>query len=207
MRWKRYFVQEKARGRALKDAIQEIRLFNARLRLGLGFAFLLLLLLLLRFGWLQWISHDEFTTASTNNRVKVVPVAPNRGLIYDRRGRPIAENLPAYRLELVPEKVEDLEAVFKRLGEVVELPEDALEKFTRDRRRYRVFDAVPIKFNLNEDEVARFAVNRHFFPGVDIVPYLSRYYPYGELLTHVLGYVGRIDENDLQSGVRPIAGE
>jgi len=79
----------------------------------------------------------------------------------------------------------------------VELPEDALEKFTRERRRYRSFDAVPIKFNLSEEEVARFAVDRHFFTGVDIVPYLSRYYPYGELLTHVLGYVGRIDEDDL----------
>lgn len=197
MRVTRYFARERARGRALKDAIRETRLFTTRMRLGLGFAFALIFLLLLRFAWLQWISHDEFTTLSTNNRVKVVPVAPNRGLIYDRRGRPVAENLPAYRLELVPEKVEDLEQVLSRLSELVELPEDVLEKFTRDRRRYRVFDAVPLKFNLSEEEVARFAVNRHFFPGVDIVPYLSRHYPYGELLTHVLGYVGRIDEDDL----------
>jgi penicillin-binding protein 2 len=80
----------------------------------------------------------------------------------------------------------------------VELPEDAREKFARDRQRFREFDAVPLKFNLSEVEVARFALDRHRYPGVEITPYLSRNYPYRELLTHVLGYVGRIDEEDLQ---------
>jgi penicillin-binding protein 2 len=154
-------------------------------------------LLLARYSWLQVVSHDEFTARSTNNSVRVVPVAPNRGLIYDRRGRLLAENLPAYRLEVVPEKVADLKKTLGRLAKIIDLPPDAAEKFAHDRRRYRVFDAVPLKFNLSETEVARFAVDRHFYPGVEIVPYLSRHYPFGELLTHVLGYVGRIDEDDL----------
>lgn len=185
------------RARVLKDPWLETRLFRSRIVTG----FLLLLLviggLVSRYFWLQVIKHEEFTTQSINNQVKLVPVAPNRGLIYDRRGRPVAENLPAYRLEIVPEKVSDIEQTIAALGELVELPEDALEQFNKDRKRYRSFDAVPLKFNLDEEEVARFAVDRHRYPGVDVVPYLSRFYPYRDLLTHVLGYVGRIDENDM----------
>ena len=148
--------------------------------------------------YLQVVSHDEFSTRSTSNRVRVVPVAPNRGLIYDRRGRPIAENLPAYRLEVVPEKVRDLEQTILALGRIIDLPEGVIEKFRKTRSRYREFDSVPLKFNLSEQEVARFAVDRHNFTGVEIVPYLARYYPYGDLLTHVLGYVARLDEEDLR---------
>lgn len=186
-------------GRPLKDLAAESRVFLRRAGIGLGILSLVVVLLLARYTWLQIFSHEAFTTLSTSNRVRVVPVAPNRGLIYDRRGRPVAENRPAYRLEIVPEKVADLQATLASLGLLVELPADALEKFARDRRRYRDFEAVPLKFNLSETEVARCAVDRHLYPGVEIVPYLSRHYPYGELLTHVLGYVGRIDESDLQS--------
>jgi len=184
-------------GQPLKDPYLETRLFRSRIITG----FLLLLLvisgLLSRYFWLQVINHEEFRTQSVNNQVRMVPVAPNRGLIYDRRGRPVAENLPAYRLEIIPEKVADTEEVIRALGAIVELPDDALEQFNKDRIRYRSFEAVPLKFNLSEEEVARFAVDRHLYPGVDVVSYLSRHYPYRDLLTHVLGYVGRIDERDL----------
>ncbi len=183
--------------RALKDTYLETRLFRSRIVTGFLLLLLVIVGLMARYFWLQVIRHEEFSTQSINNQVRLVPVAPNRGLIYDRRGRPIAENLPAYRLEIVPEKVADFEATISALGELVELPEDALERFNKDRKRYRSFEAVPLKFNLSEEEVARFAVDRHRHPGVDVVPYLSRYYPYKDLLTHVLGYVGRIDENDL----------
>jgi len=186
------------RGRPLKDAFLESRLFLRRMTFSMALVMLLASLLLARYTWLQVVSHKEFTARSTNNRMRVVPVAPNRGLIYDRRGRLMAENLPAYRLEVVPEKIADLDKTLSRLAEIIDLPPDAAEKFARDRHRYRVFDAVPLKFNLSETEVARFAVDRHLYPGVEIVPYLSRHYPYGELLTHVLGYVGRIDEDDLE---------
>ena len=182
----------------LKDQVQEGRLFSSRANTTFLLILAAIFLLSLRYMYLQVVSHDEFSTRSTSNRVRIVPVAPNRGLIYDRRGRPIAENLPAYRLELVPEKVADLEQVILSLGEIIELPVDVLERFQKTRNRYRVFDSVPLKFNLTEEEVARFAVDRHNFNGVEIVPYLARHYPYGELLTHVLGYVGRLDENDLR---------
>lgn len=183
--------------RPIKDGVQESRLFMRRATTGFILLLLIVLGLLVRYAWLQVVNVEEFAARSLNNRVRVVPVAPNRGLIYDRRGRPIAENLPAYRLELVPEKVPDLEQTLRRLSDQITLSDDHLDKFERDRKRYRSFDAVPLKFNLSEDEVARFAVNRHLFDGVEIVPYLSRYYPYRELLTHVLGYVGRVDEDDL----------
>ncbi len=178
--------------------MQESLLFGSRATTALLLIVGAILLLSLRYVFLQVFSHDEFTTRSISNRVRIVPVAPNRGLIYDRRGRPVAENLPAYRLELVAEKVEDLEATILALGRIIDLPEDAIEKFQKNRSRHRVFDSVPLKFNLSEAEVARFAVDRHNFAGVEIVPYLARHYPYGELLTHVLGYVGRLDENDLR---------
>jgi penicillin-binding protein 2 len=183
--------------RPLKDPYLEAQLFRSRVVTGFVLMMVVVAGLMARYFWLQVIKHEEFSTQSTDNQVKLVPVAPNRGLIYDRRGRPIAENLPAYRLELVPEKVEDEEETIAALGQMVELPEDVLERFNKDRKRYRSFEAVPLKFNLSEEEVARFAVDRHRYPGVDVVPYLSRYYPYKDLLTHVLGYVGRIDENDL----------
>lgn len=181
----------------LKDQVLEGRLFAGRAMTAFGLVLATIFLLSLRYVYLQVISHDEFSTRSINNRVKVVPVAPNRGLIYDRRGRPIAQNLPAYRLELVPEKVQDLELTILALGEIIEFPEDVLEKFQHDRKQHRVFDGVPLKFSLSAEEVSRFAVDRHRFPGVEVVPYLARHYPYRELLTHILGYVGRPDENDL----------
>ena len=185
-------------GHPLKDHVLEGRSFANRAMTAFGLALAAIFLLSLRYVYLQVISHEEFTTRSINNRVRIVPVAPNRGLIYDRRGRPIAQNLPAYRLELVPEKVHDLEKTILALGKFIEFPEDILEKFQRARKQHRVFDSVPLKFSLDSEEVARFAVDRHRFPGVEVVPYLARYYPYGELLTHVLGYVGRPDENDLR---------
>jgi len=184
-------------GRPLKDQVLEGRQFSARALTAFLIILAAIFLLSLRYIYLQVINYEEFTARSITNQVRIVPVAPNRGLIYDRRGRPIAENRPAYRLELVPEKVVSVEQAIDRLGLIVDLPDDALEKFQESQKRYRNFDSVPLKFNLTEEEVARFAVDRHQFTGVEIVPYLARYYPYGELLTHVLGYVGRLDVDDL----------
>ena len=183
--------------RFIKDQAQEARQFSSRAFTAFIIISAVLALLAARYVWLQIFRYDEFTTRSTHNQVRVVPVAPNRGLIYDRRGRIIAENRPAYRLEIVPEEVGDPEAVIAQLGLIIDLPEDVLQRFERNRERYHVFDSIPLKFNLSEEEVARFAVDRHRFNGVEVTPYLARHYPYGELLTHVLGYVGRLDENDL----------
>lgn len=195
MNFRRYIPR--TAGRPVKDDVQESQLFSNRAATAFLLIVLATLLLCLRYVYLQVVSHDEFSTRSISNRVRIVPVAPNRGLIYDRRGRSVAENLPAYRLELVPEKVQDLEGTILALSRIIDLPVDAVEKFQKNRVRHRVFDSVPLKFNLNEAEVARFAVDRHKFAGVEVVPYLARHYPYGELLTHVLGYVGRLDEEDV----------
>ena len=182
----------------LKDHVLEGRQFNRRALVAFGVLAASVLLLAVRYFYLQVVNFEEFTTRSVNNQMRVVPVPPNRGLIYDRRGRPVAENRPAYRLELVPEKVGDVEETIAALGRIVELPPDVLETFQAERSRYRDFDSVPLKFNLSEADVARFAVDRHRFDGVEVVPYLARHYPHGELLTHVLGYVGRLDADDLQ---------
>jgi penicillin-binding protein 2 len=187
--------------RTIKDERDEQWLFEKRAWLGFAIIVLCILALLGRYVWLQIVAFDQFSTRSENNRVTVRPVVPNRGLIYDRRGRVIAENVPAYRLEIIPEKIsgkeQGLEALLDELSSFIELTEDDRKAFEKSRRNYRVFDSVPLKFNLSEREVARFAVNHHRYEGVEVVPYLSRYYPYGELLTHVLGYTGRLDADDI----------
>jgi len=189
--------------RDIKDEQEEQRLFKRRAWTGFLIICLCMLVLLGRFFCLQIISFDSFSTRSESNRVSVRPVVPNRGMIYDRRGRVIAENLPAYRLEIVPEKVagkqEGLEALLDELSALIDLSEDNRRNFHKSRRHYRMFDSVPVKFNLSEQEVARFVVNRHRFPGADVVPYLSRHYPFSELLTNILGYTGRLDADDIAS--------
>ena len=186
------------RQRPIKDDLREQRQLS--LRAGAGFLIIVLLFLGLgaRYLWLQVMRHDDFATRSEGNRVRVLPVAPNRGLIYDRRGRLLAANEPAYRLEIVPEQVEDLDVTWAALTRIVALSDEDRERFERVRDRYQPFDRVPVGSALSEDEVARFAVDRHRFEGVDVVPYMARAYPYGDLLTHVLGYVGRLDTADLQ---------
>lgn len=189
--------------RAIKDERDERRLFENRAWVGFAIITLFMLALLGRYVWLQIFAFDSFSTRSENNRVAVRPVVPNRGVIYDRRGRVIAENRPAYRLEIIPEKVpgklSGLDALLDELSSLVDLSEDDREAFHKSRNNYRVFDSVPLKFNLSEHEVARLAVNQHRLRGVDVAPYLSRHYPYGELLTHVLGYTGRLDADDISN--------
>lgn len=187
--------------RALKDNPEEQRLFKRRARTAFIVIVFCIAALLGRYFWLQVIAYENFSTRSERNRVSVRPLVPNRGLIYDRRGRVIAENRPAYRLEIVPEKVpgkaRGLNLLLDELSLLIDLSEDDRKSFHKMRNRYRAFDSVPLKFKLSEQEVARFAVNQHRFEGVSVVSYLSRYYPYGAILTHVLGYVGRLDEQDI----------
>jgi penicillin-binding protein 2 len=165
-----------------------------------GFVLILLGLggLIGRYVVLQVSRHAEFATRSTNNRVKPRAIAPARGRIYDRHGVLLADNVPAFRLEVVPEQVKDMPALLARLGKVVPLDRDDIDAFNKQLKQSRRFDSVPLKMHLSEDEIDRFAVNRWRFPNVDVVPYLTRRYPFGELFAHVVGYVGRIDADDLQ---------
>ena len=189
--------------RAIKDQREERQLFIRRAWIGFFIISFFLLALFSRFIWLQILAFDSYSTRSENNRVAVRPVVPNRGMIYDRRGRVIAENRPAYRLEITPEKVAGkragLDALLDELSALIALSDEERASFHKSRRHFRIFDPIPVKLNLSERDVARFAVNRHLFQGADVVPYLSRHYPYGELLTHVLGYVGRLDAADIAS--------
>ncbi|PKM16723.1 MAG: penicillin-binding protein 2 [Gammaproteobacteria bacterium HGW-Gammaproteobacteria-2] len=186
-------------GRTLRDAFAEATIFRSRALL--GFIAVTLATLLLA-GWyfrLQVIHHAVYSTRSEANRIKARPIAPARGLIYDRAGRLLADNVPAYRLELVPELVADIPATLAALSEVITLSNEDRQRFESARQASRRFLPVPLKLRLSEAEVARFAVNRYRFPGVDVTPYLTRRYPYGALFAHVVGYVGRRDAEDLKS--------
>ena len=185
--------------RQIKDHGAEAAQFRARAWLGLLITLLALGVLAARFYFLQVHSHKDFLARSEQNRVKPRPIVPARGLIYDRQGRLLADNVPAYRLEVVPEQVKDIDALLRELSTVLPLSPDELERFRAGYRAKRGFHPVPLKLRLTEAEVARFAVHRHRFPGVDVVPYLNRRYPYGDLFAHVVGYVGRIDTDDLEN--------
>jgi penicillin-binding protein 2 len=182
--------------RSLKDGRGESELFRRRALAG----FLLILLgmgaLVARFVFLQVTHHDEFVTRSDANRIKPRAIPPARGLIYDRNGVLLADNVPAFRLEVMPEKVSDMPALLAQVGNVIPLSGDDLDAFRKLLKQSRDFDSIPLKLHLSEDEIDRFAVNRWRFPGVDVVPYLTRHYPLGERFAHVIGYVSRIDAND-----------
>lgn len=155
-------------------------------------------LLISRVGFLQVADHEHFSTLSENNRIRLMPVAPTRGLIFDRNGEVLAENRPGYQLVITPEEVEDLEGTLERLQGLVEISDTDLERFHRDLRHNKAFDAIPLRLNLSEEEVARFAANRPRFPGVDVVARLVRHYPHEGRAVHAVGYVGRINERELQ---------
>ncbi len=180
----------------LKDHFKETQLFTGRvIAAGIGVT-VLFLVIIARMIYLQVFSHEHFTTLSQNNRVNIVPVVPTRGLIFDRNGNVLAENTPSFSLDLIPEKIKDIDATIESLKEVIELSEDEITRFHETRQRRSAFKTVPLKFRLNEQEVARFSVRQHQFPGVDIHARLMRHYPYGKSAVHALGYVGRISEED-----------
>lgn len=182
--------------RAIKDPRGESALFRRRAFTGFGLILLGLCALVARYAFLQVVHHDEFATRSEANRVKPRALPPARGLIYDRNGVLLADNVPAFRLEVVPEQVPDMKAMLANIGTVVSLSEDDIETFRKQVSQSRRFESIPLKLHLSEDEIDRFAVNRWRFPGVDVVPYLTRRYPFGARFAHVIGYVGRIDADD-----------
>lgn len=187
------------RRQRLKNPHAESALFRFRALTGFGLIVVCLLVLCGRFFWLQILHHDEFATRSRNNRVHVRVLPPPRGLIYDRNGVLLADNVPAFRLDVIPEQVKDMDAMLERLGRVVPLSQGELADFHRHLKQHRVFQKVPLKMQLTEDEIDRFAVNRWRFPGVDVEPYLKRHYPLGAAYAHVLGYVGRINAKEVAS--------
>lgn len=183
---------------AIKDQQHEAQLFQRRALIVFAVILVVIAVLLARFADLMIVHHDEYAARSERNRVKLQPLPPARGLILDRNGVILADNRLAYRLELVPERVRDLDSTLNELSQVIAFDADERERFLDLVRARRRFQSLPLKLRLSEDEVARFALERYRFPGVDVVPYLTRYYPMGELFAHVVGYVGRIDASDLE---------
>jgi len=182
----------------LKDHLRETRLFSSRVIIaGIGVV-LLLMVLIARMIFLQVMSHEHYTTLSQNNRVSIVSVPPPRGLIFDRNGEVLAENLPSFTLELIPEKIVDIDETLEGLQSVIEISESNIKRFRKALKRNRAFKSLPLKFRLNEEEVARLSVRQHQFPGVDIKAELMRHYPFASLGVHALGYVGRINEKELK---------
>lgn len=182
----------------IRNPSAEAAQFRVRALVGLGVVLLALGGLA---GWyfrLQVVQHDDFARQSEANRIKPRPVVPARGLIYDRKGRLLADNVPAYRLDVTPEDAGDIPRMLRELSQVVELSPEEIERFEAARRATRSFRAITLKQRLSDEEVARFAVDRWRFPGVEVVAYLNRRYLYGDLLAHVIGYVGRTDEGDVE---------
>ncbi len=179
---------------------QQVHLDHFRLRLWFcGFVVLASLgILAARFYVLQVIQHDHYNTLAENNRMSIVPVVPNRGLILDRSGLVLANNFSAYTLEITPSKVADLNAVIDELATLVNITPRDRKRFNKLREESHRFESLPIKLRLTEEEVARFAANRFRFPGVDINARLFRNYPQGLSASHAIGYIGRINDRDLE---------
>ena len=183
----------------IKDVEQESRLFFSRIMAASVIFALLVLVLVGRLIDLQIFDHEHYTTQSIENRVKITALIPTRGLIYDRNGVLLAQNLPAFSLEVIPEQVPDLNKKIKQIGKIIDLSDADLARFKNILGSKRRFEGVPLRIRLNEAEVAKFAINRHRFPGFDIQTRLVRHYPQKNQMAHVVGYVGRISEPELKS--------
>ncbi|EHH0711942.1 penicillin-binding protein 2 [Vibrio vulnificus] len=182
----------------IRDYQAEARLFANRALVAFFGIVALMGVLVTNLYNIQVNQYQDYKTRSNDNRIKVVPIAPNRGLIYDRNGVLLAENRPVFDLEITPEKVKNMDATIAQLQTLFEITPEQIERFHRERKRTRRFKSVPILNQLTEKQVAVFSVNQYRFPGVEVSGTLKRYYPYGEILTHVIGYVSRINDRDMQ---------
>jgi penicillin-binding protein 2 len=182
----------------IKDHWREQRLFDRRALAVGALMGLATLGLIARLILLQVVRHEYYSDLSQGNRVRTEPIPAARGLILDRNGEVVASNQPAYQLELVPEEVPDIKDTLRRLAGLGLLPAAEVDEMRRTIAVSRSFDSVPIRLHMSDEDVARFAVRRFEFPGVDIKTRQTRWYPNGELAVHALGYVGAISEEDLK---------
>lgn len=182
---------------ALKDHSGESQIFFDRMAVGVAFMLLLTVFLVMRMFYLQIVQHDLYQTLSDQNRIQVQSIPPTRGLVYDRNGELIADNVPSYRLTLTAERIDDIDETLAQLDELIEISDDQISSFKRRlKRRQRPFESVPILFKMTPEEIARISVNRYRMPGVEVEAALVRHYPKGELMAHALGSVRRINESD-----------
>jgi penicillin-binding protein 2 len=179
--------------------LQETQLFQRRLWVATVAIVILLALLVLRLFYLQIVQHTTYTTLSAENQFNMIPVVPNRGLIYDRNGVLLAQNIPVLSLAIIPERIKDLQATIAQLQTFINITPDDIQRFQKALRQHRPFEPIPLKMRLTDQEAARFYIDQFRFPGVSIEANLMRYYPLGEQMTSVIGYVSRINEQDLLS--------
>jgi penicillin-binding protein 2 len=181
----------------LRNHQKELQSFQMRLAVSAGLVLFVFFMLIIRFFYLQVIQHEYYHTLAENNRISIVPIIPNRGLILDRNGAVLAHNYSAYTLEITPAKVAELEPLINELATVVDIAPKDRKRFRKLMEEGHDFASLPIRTRLNDIEVARFAANKYRFPGVDIRARLFRHYPNGEIASHVIGYIGRLTEGDL----------
>ena len=187
------------RAAEFKNPEQTLQDFRVRLSVA-GFVVLAAFAVLMgRFVHLQVARHDYYHTRAEENRISLVPIVPNRGLITDRNGLVLASNFSAYTLEITPGKLDDLEATIDELAQLVEITAKDRKRFRKLLEESKTFESIPIRTRLSDEEVARFAAQRYRFPGVEINARLFRQYPQGEFASHVVGYIGRINEKELEA--------
>ena len=183
----------------LKNLEGERSEFRRRTAIAAIFVLVLFGLLLARFVFLQVMKHEYYYTQAEANRISLVPIVPNRGLILDRHGTVLAHNFTAYTLEINPTVVRDLDATIESLSQLIEIAPKDRRRFKRLLDESRKLGAIPIRTRLSEGEIARFAANRYRFPGVEINARLFRRYPNGALASHVVGYIGRINPKEMET--------
>ncbi|MCA3133953.1 MAG: penicillin-binding protein 2 [Rhodocyclaceae bacterium] len=186
----------RVRGVEIRDLVRALRQFQVRLVICAGLVLFAFLLLLMRFFYLQVVRHQDYLAQAEDNRISVLPVAPNRGLILDRNGTVLAHNYSAFTLEITPKETPDLEALVDALAEVIDIQPKDRARFRKLLDERHDLDSVPIRTRLSDEEVARFSANRYRFPGAAIDARLFRHYPNGELASHVIGHIGRLGERD-----------
>lgn len=187
----------KLQSNAFRNYSAEHKLFVHRTLVAFAGILLLSSILMVNIYQLQILRFNDYSTQSNENYIKLVPIAPSRGIIFDRNGFPLALNRIIYQAELVPEKIDGLQQTLQNLRPVLDLTDDDIDFFEKERKRSHIFTSIPVKTCLNDVQVARFAVNQYRFPGVEVKGYQQRYYPYGQTLTHVVGYVSKINDREV----------
>src|SRR3954471_20237129 len=184
----------------IKDSERELQQFRSRITALGALVFVCFSMLLARFIWLQIIKYNDFAVKAEENRIAIVPIVPNRGLILDRNGVVLARNYSAFTLEITPSKLTTtLDEAIDELSKLIEIEVKDRKRFKKLLEESKGFESVPLRTRLTEEEVARFSAQRFRFPGVEVQARLFRQYPLGETASHVIGYIGRINQSEIKA--------
>lgn len=186
----------KRRHTAIADAAEESRIFNNRAIFSFCFVVVCFAILIGNLYYLQVVKFEEYSTRADGNRIKLVPISPNRGMIFDRRGNLLAENAPVHSIEIIPEQTDDLQQTVENIAALIEISDEQKQAFFKEVKQQRRFKSISLKEQLTEEEVAKLAVHLHKLKGASLEARLTRFYPYGDVLTHALGYIGKINEKE-----------